>query len=75
MTVKGQAGQLAAHHRLTWIHPFLDGNGRVARLMSHATLLDALHTGAAWSLARGLAHNVAAYKGRMLIYLRSPAAA
>jgi Fic family protein len=36
----------AAHHRLTWIHPFLDGNGRVARLMSHATLLDALDTGA-----------------------------
>src|SRR5579872_1279938 len=24
----------AAHHRLAWIHPFLDGNGRVARLMS-----------------------------------------
>ena len=23
----------AAHHRLLWIHPFLDGNGRVARLM------------------------------------------
>ena len=29
----------AAHHRLAWIHPFLDGNGRVARLMSHAMLL------------------------------------
>jgi Fic family protein len=27
----------AAHHRLVWIHPFIDGNGRVARLMSHAT--------------------------------------
>jgi Fic family protein len=26
----------AAHHRLLWIHPFTDGNGRVARLMSHA---------------------------------------
>ena len=26
----------AAHHRLLWIHPFLDGNGRVARLVSHA---------------------------------------
>jgi Fic family protein len=23
-----------AHHRLLWMHPFLDGNGRVARLMS-----------------------------------------
>ena len=55
----------AAHHRLAWIHPFLDGNGRVARLMSHATLLDALHTGAVWSVARGLARNVAAYKGHL----------
>ena len=33
-----------AHHRLAWIHPFLDGNGRVARLMSHATFLEALDT-------------------------------
>jgi len=50
------------HHRLLWIHPFLDGNGRVARLMSHAMLLESLDTGAAWSLARGLARNVEAYK-------------
>ncbi|MGH9674598.1 MAG: Fic family protein [Bryobacteraceae bacterium] len=52
----------AAHHRLLWIHPFLDGNGRVARLMSHATLLDLLGSGAVWSVARGLARNVEAYK-------------
>ncbi len=52
----------AAHHRLVWIHPFLDGNGRVARLMSHAMLLEALDTGAIWSVARGLARNVAGYK-------------
>ena len=55
----------AAHHRLAWIHPFLDGNGRVARLMSHATLLDVLDTGAIWSIARGLARNVAAYKSHL----------
>ena len=55
----------AAHHRLAWIHPFLDGNGRVARLMSHATLLQALDTGAVWSIARGLARNVDAYKGHL----------
>src|SRR5207302_7763010 len=54
-----------AHHRLLWIHPFLDGNGRVARLMSHATLLETLDTGAVWSVARGLARNVEAYKGHM----------
>ena len=52
----------AAHHRLLWIHPFLDGNGRVARLMSHATLLSLLDTGAVWSVARGLARNVGEYK-------------
>jgi Fic family protein len=52
----------AAHHRLVWLHPFLDGNGRVARLMSHALLLEKLDTGAVWSIARGLARNVETYK-------------
>jgi Fic family protein len=52
----------AAHHRLLWIHPFLDGNGRVARLMSHAMLLKPLHTGGIWSVARGLARNEQRYK-------------
>jgi Fic family protein len=55
----------AAHQRLLWIHPFLDGNGRVARLMSHATLLDTLETGAIWSIARGLARSVDAYKAHL----------
>jgi Fic family protein len=55
----------AAHHRLLWIHPFLDGNGRVARLMSHAMLLEALDTGGIWSVARGLARNVSTYKGHL----------
>lgn len=55
----------AAHHRLLWIHPFLDGNGRVARLVSHATLLETLDTGGIWSVARGLARNVAAYKSHL----------
>jgi Fic family protein len=52
----------AAHHRLVWIHPFVDGNGRVTRLLSHAMLLETLDTGAVWSMARGLARNVDAYK-------------
>jgi len=55
----------AAHHRLLWIHPFLDGNGRVARLVSHATLRETLDTGGIWSVARGLARNVAAYKSHL----------
>jgi Fic family protein len=55
----------AAHHRLLWIHPFLDGNGRVARLLSHAMLLATLRTGAVWSIALGLARSVEAYKGHL----------
>ncbi len=55
----------ASHHRLLWIHPFLDGNGRVARLMSHAVILNALDTGGMWSIARGLARNVLSYKERL----------
>lgn len=56
----------AAHHRLLWIHPFVDGNGRVARLMSHAVLLETLDTGAVWSVARGLARNVDKYKQHLM---------
>jgi Fic family protein len=52
----------AAHHRLLWIHPFLDGNGRVARLAAHA-MLNRIGIGSSlWSVSRGLARNVAEYK-------------
>jgi Fic family protein len=52
----------AAHHRLLWIHPFADGNGRVARLLSHALLQRAGVGSPLWSVARGLARNVDAYR-------------
>jgi Fic family protein len=55
----------AAHHRLLWIHAFLDGNGRVTRLMSHGMLLETLDTGAVWSVARGLARSEREYKGHL----------
>ncbi len=55
----------AAHHRLLWIHPFLDGNGRVARLMSYSMLLDTLDTGGIWSIARGLARDARTYKSHL----------
>jgi Fic family protein len=46
----------ASHHRLLWIHPFGDGNGRVARLFSHAALVQSGLDGyGLWTLARGLA--------------------
>lgn len=55
----------AAHHRLLWIHPFLDGNGRVARLMSHSMLIETLDRGGIWSVARGLARNESSYKSHL----------
>ncbi|UFP97086.1 Fic family protein [Gloeobacter morelensis MG652769] len=53
----------AAHHRLLWIHPFFDGNGRVARLFSNAYLrrLGVCRSGL-WSVSRGLARRVEEYK-------------
>lgn len=52
----------AAHHRLAWIHPFLDGNGRVTRLMSHALLREFGVGSELWSVSRGLAREVDRYK-------------
>lgn len=51
----------AAHHRLVWIHPFLDGNGRVSRLHSLAVLSCLSLTGGLWSPLRGLARNANRY--------------
>ena len=45
----------AAHHRLAWIHPFPDGNGRVARLHSNLLLHAMGLTNGIWSPLRGLA--------------------
>lgn len=51
----------AAHQRLGWIHPFVDGNGRVMRLHTH-TLLSALgYTGGLWSPLRGFARSTERY--------------
>lgn len=54
-----------AHHRLLWVHPFTDGNGRVARLMSYAMLRDALDTRGLWSVTRGLARQEKDYKAHL----------
>ena len=49
----------AAHHRFTYIHPFPDGNGRVARLMSHAMAHEAgIGAHGLWSISRGLARGL-----------------
>jgi Fic family protein len=56
----GRATQImaiaSAHHRFNYIHPFLDGNGRVSRLMSHAMAWSAnIGSRGLWSISRGLA--------------------
>jgi Fic family protein len=49
----------AAHHRLNYIHPFPDGNGRVSRLMSHAMAARAgIGAHGLWSISRGLARGL-----------------
>ncbi|MEE4240787.1 MAG: Fic family protein [Desulfopila sp.] len=52
----------ASHHRYVWIHPFLDGNGRVVRLMSYAAFKDINVGSELWSVARGLARQKDKYK-------------
>jgi Fic family protein len=63
-TRRGEAALLAvaaAHHRLGWVHPFVDGNGRVMRLHSHALLAALGYTGGLWSPLRGFARNSERY--------------
>jgi Fic family protein len=59
----GRAGRImamaAAHHRLNYIHPFPDGNGRVSRFMSHAMAHRAgIGAHGLWSISRGLARGL-----------------
>ena len=62
---RGEASIVAAaasHHRLAWMHPFLDGNGRVARLHTHLLLHSMGLTHGLWSPLRGFARSEARYK-------------
>jgi Fic family protein len=56
----------ASHHRLLWIHPFYDGNGRVTRLFSHAYLTHIGIGTSLWSVSRGLARKAADYKAHLI---------
>ncbi len=54
---------LSSHHRLTWIHPFLDGNGRVSRLFLDTLFLNIDINGyGLWNISRGLARSNEEYK-------------
>jgi len=59
-------GVAASHHRLLWIHPFLDGNGRVTRLFSHAWLRELGIGSDLWAVSRGLARQVEQYKSLLM---------
>ena len=62
---RGEAAVVAAaasHHRLAWMHPFLDGNGRAARLHTHLLLAAMGLTGGLWSPLRGFARQDGRYK-------------
>jgi Fic family protein len=59
---------IAAHHKLAWIHPFLDGNGRASRLVLDGTLCYiGLEGYGLWNISRGLARNASEYQ-RYLSY-------
>lgn len=59
----GLISAFAAHHRLVWIHPFLDGNGRVARIALDAMIRECgVNTACLWSMSRGLAKAGDEYK-------------
>jgi Fic family protein len=61
-TPQGFVAAAAAHHRLAWIHPFLDGNGRVTRLFTHAWLRKAeADADGLWTLSRGFARHQTDY--------------
>ncbi|MDT8338264.1 MAG: Fic family protein [Sulfurimonas sp.] len=54
---------LSSHHRLTWIHPFLDGNGRVSRLFLDTAFLNVNIEGyGLWNISRGLARDNEGYR-------------
>ncbi len=55
----------ASHHRFVWIHPFLDGNGRVVRLFSHAYFQRIGIGNSLWSVSRGLARRIQDYRSRL----------
>ncbi len=55
----------AGHHRLAWIHPFRDGNGRVARLHTQLIFCQLGLTNGLWSPLRGFARAQDSYYGHL----------
>ncbi|MCX7239073.1 MAG: Fic family protein [Burkholderiales bacterium] len=63
-TRRGEAtivAMAASHHRIGWVHPFVDGNGRVMRLHTHLILNALGYSAGVWSPLRGFARSVDRY--------------
>lgn len=59
----------AMHHRLLYIHPFADGNGRTIRMATHARLhMVGVGGSGLWSISRGLARGRVGYPEPKLEY-------
>jgi Fic family protein len=58
-------GATCSHHRLAWVHPFIDGNGRVARLHTHLVFHSMGLSQGLWSPMRGLARTREQYYARL----------
>lgn len=56
---------MAYHHRMAFVHPFADGNGRVARMLTHLQLHYLGMSVPLWSLSRGLARRQDEYYQRL----------
>jgi Fic family protein len=57
----------ASHHRLAWIHPFLDGNGRVTRLFTQSYMIrTGLDSHGLWAITRGLSRNRERYMSALI---------
>lgn len=59
-------GLASSHHRFLWIHPFADGNGRVARLLSIAYgYRIGIETDMLWTVTRAFARHRADYDAHL----------
>jgi Fic family protein len=58
---------MAYHHRLAFVHPFQDGNGRTCRMMTHLQLFKLGLASPLWSLSRGLARSSKSYYRKLAV--------